>query len=49
MDDAINELYKKLDGLENEIEQLTIDFIEVDNKLNLRLLWDKTRISIPVN
>ena len=23
MDDAINELYKKLDGLENEIEQLT--------------------------
>ena len=23
MDDAINEIYKKLDGLENEIEQLT--------------------------
>ena len=35
--------------IENELEQLTIDFIEVDNKLNLRLLWDKTGISIPVN
>ena len=35
--------------LDQELEQFTIIFIEADNKLNLRLLWDKTGISIPLN
>ena len=35
--------------LDNQLEQFTIDFHEIDNKLNLRLLWDKTGISIPIN
>ena len=35
--------------LDKELEQFTIDFIEADNGLNLRLLWDKTGISIPLN
>ena len=34
--------------LDKELEQFTIDFIETDNKLYLRLLWDKTGISIPL-
>ncbi|MBV20146.1 MAG: hypothetical protein CL870_03500 [Cytophagia bacterium] len=35
--------------IDNQLEQFTINFIEVDNKLSLRLLWDKTGISIPIN
>ena len=35
--------------LDQELEQFTIIFIETDNKLTLRLLWDKTGISIPLN
>ncbi len=35
--------------IDSELEQFTIVFQEVDNKLNLRLLWDKTGISIPIN
>ncbi len=35
--------------LDQELEQFTIIFIEADNKLTLRLLWDKTGISIPLN
>ena len=33
----------------NEIEQLTIDFAEVDSILFLRLRWDKTGLLIPIN
>ena len=35
--------------LENEIEQLTIDFTEEDSSLFLRLRWDKTGLLIPIN
>ena len=34
--------------LENEIEQLTIDFTEEDSSLFLRLRWDKTGLLIPI-
>ena len=34
--------------LENEIEQLTIDFSEEDTSLFLRLRWDKTGLLIPI-
>lgn len=35
--------------LENEIEQLTFDFTEVDSSFFLRLRWDKTGLLIPIN
>ena len=34
--------------LENEIEQLTIDFSEEDTSLFLRIRWDKTGLLIPI-
>ena len=35
-------------SLENSIEQFTIDFVENESKLYLRLRWDTTEISIPI-
>ena len=35
-------------SLENSIEQFTIDFVENESKLHLRLRWDTTEISIPI-
>ena len=34
--------------LENSIEQLTIDFVEKESDLFLRLQWDTTEISISI-
>jgi len=35
-------------SLENPVEQFTIDFFENDSKIFLRLRWDATGISIPI-
>lgn len=35
--------------LENEIEQLTIDFTKSNNSFFLRIRWDKTGLLIPIN
>ena len=42
------ELPLEVEDLENEIEQLTIDFSEEGSSLFLRLRWDKTGLLIPI-
>ena len=37
-----------VNALDDELEQLTIDFIEFDSILNLRIRWDKTEITSPI-
>ncbi len=49
VDNNIAEIIVDSYELENELEQFTISFVEQDNQLFLRLLWDKTGVSIPVN
>jgi len=34
--------------LDDVVEQLTIEVVEDENGINLRMLWDKTLINIPI-
>ena len=36
-------------SLDQSLEQFTIDFITVNEELNLRLRWEETGVSVPIN
>ena len=34
--------------MEKTLEQLTVDFLQDSSFVNMRLMWDKTSVSIPL-